>query len=238
MGPIPSDVHPSDHLPVSTRLRLKSKWAKMEEDARQWLACVSGTTACRPLSGRALRLAFQYFDTDHSGLIHPVQLEAGLQHLGFPGLNTHSILQTLKEAGCSPHPNEHEDTWCMDIEQFVEVYTHSIKRGSSVMARQIEKAFEAFDTTGSGVLLVPEMRALLLRMASGPVDDDRLDEVLGELGGYTASSGTGPQSPDEEFTHAMIDKKSLSRWMLSTYLNFLKDPSLVLDQFPDIIYNQ
>ena len=59
-------------MQVSARLRLKSKHAKMEDDARQWLACVSGTTACRPLSGTALRGAFQYFDTDHSGLIQPV----------------------------------------------------------------------------------------------------------------------------------------------------------------------
>ena len=39
----------------------------------------------------------------------------------------------------------------------------------------------------------------------------------------------------------MIDKASLSRWMLSTYLNFLKDPSLVVDSvdhYPEIVYNQ
>lgn len=243
LPPLPNEHFPSDHLPVSARLLLKSKWAKMEEDARQWLACVSGTTACRPLSGVAVRLAFQYFDQDHSGLIQPVQLEAGLQHLGFPGLDSNFVLDALREAGCRPHANEHRGTWAMDVEQFVQLYVHSIKRGSSVMARQIEKAFEAFDTTGSGVLLVPEMRALLQRMVSGPLDEARLDMVLEELVGYKVrgAAAGGYKSPEEEYADAMIDKDSLSQWMLATYLNFLKDPSLIVDsaeRFPDIVYNQ
>jgi hypothetical protein len=121
MTTIPNLEHPSDHLPVSSRMKLKSKWDKMEEDARQWLACVSGTTACRPLSGVAVRNAFEYFDKDHAALISPLQLEAGLQQLGFPGLNTNFILDALREAGCRPHPGEHEDTWAMDVEQFVQV---------------------------------------------------------------------------------------------------------------------
>ena len=59
---IPDATHPSDHLPVSARLLLKSKWAQTEDNARQWLACISGTTSCRPLSGDALRLAYEFFD--------------------------------------------------------------------------------------------------------------------------------------------------------------------------------
>ena len=46
----------------------------MEEDARQWLACVSGTTTVRPLSGDALRAAFSYFDKDGSGQITLIQV--------------------------------------------------------------------------------------------------------------------------------------------------------------------
>ena len=51
---IPDAEHPSDHLPVSARLVLRSHWAQVEENARQWLACVSGTTTVRPLSPHAL----------------------------------------------------------------------------------------------------------------------------------------------------------------------------------------
>ena len=76
------------------------------------------------------------------------------------------------------------------------------------------------------------MRSLLQRMVSGPLDEGRLDEVLNELVGYKATSPGTAKSPEEEFVG--IDKRSLSRWMLSTYLNFLQDPSLVRDKVEDV----
>ena len=129
----------------------------------------------------------------------------------------------------------------MDVDMFVQVYMHSIQQGGSVMARQIEKAFEAFDTTGSGVLLVPEFRDVLQRMISGPLDEARLDAVLEEIVGYRGLRNSAPWSPDVEYADTMIDKASLQKWMLSTYLGFLHDPSLVLDSvdsFPEIVYSQ
>ena len=62
VSPIPDAVHPSDHVPVSARLLVRPSWAQVEDDARQWLACISGTTSVRPISGTALRAAFTYFD--------------------------------------------------------------------------------------------------------------------------------------------------------------------------------
>ena len=46
------------------------------------VACISGRTTVRPLSGDALRLAFSYFDKDMSGYVSLVHLEAGMQTLG------------------------------------------------------------------------------------------------------------------------------------------------------------
>ena len=57
-----------------------------------------GTTSVRPISGTALRAAFTYFDKDGSGFVTAVQLEAGLQTLGFPGLSSAQIRQALLEA--------------------------------------------------------------------------------------------------------------------------------------------
>jgi len=231
-APIPDETHPSDHTPVAARLLLKSKWAQTEDNARQWLACISGTTACRPLSGDALRLAYEYFDKDASGLIQPIQFEAGLQLLGFPGLDTSSIHERFLEAGCPLHQCGYKDThsWAVDVDQFVQLYTHCIREGSSAMARQVEKAFSAFDLTGSGVMARAEMRSLLLRMASGKLDEARLDEKLDELVGY-----------GEELADGMITLQTFSRWMMSTYKSFLIDPSLVQDSInktPDFIYSQ
>ena len=250
-SPIPNIDHPSDHLPVSARLVLKSHWAQVEEDARQWLAAVSGTTSVRPLSGDALRLAFTYFDRDASGLVNLMHLEAGMQTLGFPGLDSNFVREALREAGCETSAGEagslHPDTavisrrsvddnsWAMDIDQFVTLYTHTVQRKSSAMGRQLEKAFAAFDPSDSGVLLQSELKSALSKMASAPLDEERLDEVLKELGGSDDDMGDGNGG------NAPITIKSFSRWMMSTYASYLRDPSLVQDtmaKWGDFVYNQ
>ena len=99
------------------------------------------------------------------------------------------------------------------------------------MARQLEKAFATFDTDNSGVLARADMRSILLRMASAPLDEQRLDEVLDELSGDA-----------DEMADGMITISSFSRWMMSTYMSFLKDPSLVhdsMERWQDFtVYNQ
>ena len=166
--------------------------------------------------------------------------------LGFPGLDTQFVLGALHEAGCDPHPGEYgiKDTdhvprftrWAMDLDQFIQLYSHCIERGSrdgrsSAMARQLEKAFATFDTDNSGVLARADMRSILLRMASAPLDEQRLDEVLDELSGNA-----------DEMADGMITIASFSRWMMSTYMSFLKDPSLVhdsMERWQDFaVYNQ
>ena len=250
-SPIPDAAHPSDHLPVSARLVLRPHWAQVEEDARQWLAAVSGTTSVRPLSGDALRLAFTYFDRDASGFVSLINLESAMQALGFPGLDTKSVQASLHAAGCDTsagetrallHPDQatvgrrssDEFSWAMNLEQFVTVYTHAVMRKSSAMGRQLEKAFAAFDPTGSGVLMQSELKKALGKMASAPLDDERLDEVLQELGGGDDEMSQGGNAP--------ITIASFSRWMMSTYASYLRDPSLVQDSTAKwhdyIVYNQ
>jgi Ca2+-binding EF-hand superfamily protein len=118
----------------------------------------------------------------------------------------------------------------MDLEAFVTAYSYSIERRSSSMVRQLEKAFAAFDTQGTGVLPLADMRSLLKRMACAPLDERRLDDVLAELAGHA-----------DDLADGMITINSFSRWMMSTYKRFLKDPSLVADskaRWSDMTYNQ
>ena len=108
---------------------------------------------------------------DGSGYVSLVQLEAGLQTLGFPGLSSAQIRQALIEAGCdcsapsakdemyqrlpltaqwdlnyveagtravrtwgalaAPGEVDEERPWVMNLEQFVQVYMHSVQRCSS-----------------------------------------------------------------------------------------------------------
>jgi hypothetical protein len=84
------------------------------------------------------------------------------------------------------------------------------------------------------VLSQSELRRALQRMATAPLDEERLDEVLQELAGASADGITIPGQ-------GAITMKSFMEWMLSTYTSYLKDPSLVPDSMENVeipIYNQ
>ena len=112
------------------------------------------------------------------------------------------------------------------------------------------------------------MRHLLQRMVSGPLDEKRLDLVLKELAQYSKYTGgdknmlitkeslkqvrmhmprSHPLIPDRctrpahMYTPKLLREISRTQWMMSTYLDFLKDPSLVVDTleaYPDHVYSQ
>ena len=111
-------------------------------------------------------------------------------------------------------------------------------RKSSAMGRQLEKAFAAFDASGTGVLRQSELKEALRRMASAPLDEEHLDRVLQEIGGVSDEMGGG----DDGGGNAPITITSFSKWMMSTYASYLRDPSLVydsVDKWPDFaVYNQ
>ena len=123
-------------------------------------------------------------------------------------------------------------TWATDLDSFVRVYTQRIQRVSSTMARQLEKAFAAFDETGSGVMAQSELRRALSRMASAPLDDARLDQVLREVAG----------DDDKKLTGRPITIGTFSHWMMRAYTQQLSEGSYTmegsLERWPDFVYNQ
>jgi len=239
-SPIPDSQHPSDHLPIAARLVVRPRWQRVEEDARQWCACISGTNSVRPLSGEALRDAFSYFDKDGSSRVSLIQLETGLQTLGFPGLNVKQVRKALAAAGCDGLPSiqlsdecayTHRDplenslsprrrelmddgSWEMSQDQFVHAYVYFMSKHDSAAARQLQKAFSAFDFSGDGSVSHAELRTVLERMATAPIAEDRIGQLLRELD----PENTGTITLDE-----------FSRWMAHTYASYLERPSLVPD---------
>jgi Ca2+-binding EF-hand superfamily protein/exonuclease III len=229
---MPNAMHPSDHLPVSCRLKIRQSWAVVEEDARQWAACIQGGSAVRPLSGEALRAAFSYFDKDGSGRVTLVQLEAGLQTLGFPGLDASRVLDALRTAGETQPASDQVGSggggdvgwwtsahrlgpkWYMSLDHFVEAYTQCMDRQTSASMRQLEIAFKTFDISGDGVVTATELREALRRMSSAPLDEDRLELLIRELD----PEGTGN-----------ISMEAFTRWMNGAYSGFIKDPTRVVD---------
>ena len=193
-APIPDESNPSDHLPVRARLVLKTSWQQVEADARQWLGCLHGHTTIRPLSGDALRAAFSYFDKDGSGEVSLIQLEAGLQTLDVPGLDSAQVRDACAALDEGPTVAEAGGGgWTMSLERFVDVYAKGMLRyySGSAMARQLSLAFDAFDLSGEGRVPHEDLFQLLNRMATAPLNQERLRALIDELD----ADGTGAPAP-------------------------------------------
>ena len=80
---------------------------------------------------------------------------------------------------------------------------------------------------GLGVLSQRELKEALCMMASAPLDEERLDEVLLEL---SSASQEGLSLPG----HQAITIQAFSQWMMNTYTKYLKDPSLIADSMTKI----
>jgi len=164
---------------------VKSSWQRVENDARQWLAAVSGTAAPRPLSPAALRQAFSYFDKDGSGRIRLVELEAALQTLGVAGVDVATCCDAARagHGGIAGGAGAGEDAgpWEMDLVQFSRLYERSVVRFESTHARQLELAFAAFDLDGDGAVTHAELLEGLARVATAPLDERRVARVLADL---------------------------------------------------------
>ena len=72
--PIPDEVHPSDHIPLVIKVRLKSKLSQLHEVANAWAQVVladgdSAKCSAAPLSSEELDRAFAFFDGDSDGQV-------------------------------------------------------------------------------------------------------------------------------------------------------------------------
>ena len=87
--PIPDEAHPSDHLPLVIRVRLKSKLSQLHEVANAWAQVVladgdASKCSAAPLSSEELDRAFAFFDGDSDGQgISEAEMLGGLRELQF-----------------------------------------------------------------------------------------------------------------------------------------------------------
>ena len=98
------------------------------------------------------------------------------------------------------------------------------------VSRQLEKAFDAFDTSGDGVVSKSDLREMLRRMATAPLDEAKVDTILNELADAVDAEEGG-----------QISLGSFSRWMGRTYSSYMHNPALVKDstaKWREEVYNQ
>lgn len=206
-------IHPSDHLPVGASFGLKFGFDQLVDDARQWAACVAGSSVARPLSVEALRAAYSYFDKDGSGCVSMLELELGLQALGpqlVGGLDSRlRKILGLAPAGKRRSEEGEADEGTMSLERFVRLYSKGAARlTASGMARQLAMAFEAFDTDGDGSVTPEELREGLQAAATAPLDEARVAVLTREL---------------DEDRDGLISRDEFVSWMINAYCQGLDE---------------
>ena len=175
-SPIPDDEHPSDHIPLVIKVRIKSELSQLHEMARGWVLMVladgsSGDYAgpAVPLSSEELDKAFAFFDVDADGLgITEGELAAGMRELSFeqrtPQLLTvlRRELQDAMFSGQLAFKRQADGTWdVLPLQRaaFRRVYVVCFERMKGTFRNEMYEAFSYFDSDRSGTLTHDELLA-------------------------------------------------------------------------------
>lgn len=218
-APIPDSVHPSDHLPVLARFEMLPRTTQQESAARQWLNAIQSHSTQRPLSDTELRMAFNFFDKDGTGVVRQLELDTGMHILNVPNVSGH-VVQALADLtalidGSLPTDGMTiagpESAFGMTFGQFALLYVSRMTADSSHVARQLELAFQFFDVNSDGTLTHAELTNALDRIAPAPIKPERISKLAEELD----ANGDGHVSLDE-----------FIRWCTARYAKVAHDPSL------------
>lgn len=229
-APIPDGVdHPSDHLPVLVRFEMLPRTSQQESAARQWLRAVQAHATQRPLSGAELRMAFDFFDKDGTGVVRQVELDAGMHLLSVPDVSGHVVHAladltarvdgggppasgTTTIAGPEPAAGPAPSSFSMAFSQFALLYvSRMMTADASHVARQLEMAFQFFDVNDDGTLTHAELTNALDRIAPAPIRPERIKALVEELD----ANGDGQISLGE-----------FIQWCTARYAKVAHDPTL------------
>jgi len=166
---IPNAEHPSDHLPVCVRFKLKESYRKHKECARAWLECVAGKEKLHPLTEPELRIAFQFFDRDCSGQIHRYDLEEACLEMQ---CNFQVDVQQLL-LDCFPDQQ-------ISYSNFIRAYEARLNHERIRCIGDLESAFQFF-AEGTGRLSKARLEAAFREITPISFTDEEVKEMICRL---------------------------------------------------------
>eukprot|EP00933_Yihiella_yeosuensis_P016818 TRINITY_DN14227_c0_g1_i1.p1 TRINITY_DN14227_c0_g1~~TRINITY_DN14227_c0_g1_i1.p1 ORF type:complete len:670 (-),score=113.93 TRINITY_DN14227_c0_g1_i1:205-2148(-) len=168
-NPIPSVEHPSDHVPMSAKFKMRNKLHTTRQNAKDWFLCVSGEVAAHPLTMKQLRAAWRLYEHDGSGLTTPVEMRQALISLfGSVPDGAAAVLAKIPPDG-------------LEFETFVSMYLESIRSGGLPGLADIHDAFRAFDTNGDGTLELTEFLEAFRMCAPAAVPEEELTALFNAI---------------------------------------------------------
>ena len=197
-NPIPSEDHPSDHLPIMFRLGFKGYDSQLYELARAWVLVVlaeddadtaANAAHAAPLTHDQLQRAFGFFDLSTNGGVEPKELVDGMRELGGferqAGLVTSVLGGRLSRKLTEQQPLSQDD--------FRRLYTDAFKRHKMQFREEMVAAFSYFDTDSSGTLEYQELFHSFQAACPFLVTE----KLFGELWTKIDANGDGAVSVDE-----------------------------------------
>mmetsp|Transcript_1659 Transcript_1659/g.5663 ORF Transcript_1659/g.5663 Transcript_1659/m.5663 type:complete len:332 (-) Transcript_1659:57-1052(-) len=166
---IPSERHPSDHLPVWVRFRVKDNYQTHKECAMAWLECVTGREKLHPLTEAELNVAFEFFDRDRSSKIHRHDLEEACLDLQ---CNVHADVQVCL-LDCFPEQQ-------ISYEHFVKAYEVRLSAERMRCIGELEHAFQYFAKDGNKIS-VSRLEEVFREITPISFENDEISQMIERL---------------------------------------------------------
>jgi Ca2+-binding EF-hand superfamily protein len=171
-GRIPDEIHPSDHVAVRVKFEVKADHLKMQECARAWLECVTGTSRLLPMTDREIKRAFSFLDRDSTSKITKRNLQEGIVELDMGNVLPRERQMRLLDC----FPNQ-----VITYQEFISAY--EIKFNASRMGNigDLEQAFGFFDSDNDGKITADDVYAAFSEIVPIDFTEAEVETMLAHL---------------------------------------------------------
>lgn len=185
--PIPNDAHPSDHIPVSATLCLRSRLQMAYIGVKEWYFRLLGRGS-QLLNTFQLHESFKIFDHDGAGCVTAVKLYSALSFvMGFGAIQDQEVAHVASQL-----PSEG-----LDFESFCRMYCDAIAREGLPCQTDLKAAFKVFDKDGTDTLCLQELIDAFSECAPTTVPGEEVEALFARVD----RSGRGRINLDEFLAH-------------------------------------
>ena len=158
-APIPNAEHPSDHVPLTFRFGFSKMSSHIATAARGYILTLLGdanSAGAVPLNAAGLVDAFDFFDMEQDGQCALRELEAALLDLQL--MDKLPALRSAIEAEIGHSLDEEASGGkALQFDEFSKAYRAAFLRARAHFKKDMQDAFQYFDSDGSGQLEQKEL---------------------------------------------------------------------------------